>query len=103
MPIVGENDFGTIYPELVPEWDPDNELRPSDVLPKSNEYVGWICPKGHKWPAKICHRAEGRGCPYCAGLLPIIGETDTNTRLLSTAVLEVVGVPCAMESALFRG
>lgn len=79
MPIVGENDFGTIYPELVPEWDPDNELRPSDVLPKSNEYVGWICPKGHKWPAKICHRAEGRGCPYCAGLLPIIGETDLET------------------------
>lgn len=35
-----------------------------------------MCKRGHHWDAKICHRADGRGCPYCAGLRPVIGEND---------------------------
>lgn len=79
-PIPGETDFATVCSDLVKEWDPANKLRPSEVLPYSNKEVDWICPKGHKYPAKIYHRTEGRGCPFCAGLLPIAGETDLASR-----------------------
>ena len=75
-PIPGETDFATVCSDLAKEWDPENELRPTEVLPYSNREVNWICPKGHKYPAKIYHRTEGRGCPFCSGLLPIAGETD---------------------------
>lgn len=75
-PIPGETDFATVCSDLAKEWDPENELQPTEVLPYSNKEVNWICPKGHKYPAKIYHRTEGRGCPFCSGRLPIAGETD---------------------------
>lgn len=79
-PIRGVNDFGTLYPHLAKEWDyAKNDKNPDEYLPKSNQRVGWVCKCGHHWDAKIYHRADGRGCPYCAGLRPVIGETDLET------------------------
>ena len=80
-PIAGVNDLGTLYPWLVQEWDQEENggLTPSDVFPKSNKKVGWVCSRGHKWKTKIYHRTDGTGCPYCAGLKPIIGETGLET------------------------
>ncbi len=77
--VPGENDFATVHPELVGEWSPKNKNKPTEVFPKCNDSAEWICQKGHVWTAKIYHRSEGQGCPYCAGLIPIVGETDLET------------------------
>lgn len=81
VPIPGESDLGTLYPDLVKEWafDLNGDKKPSDFLPKSNAEIQWRCILGHTWPAKICHRTEGTGCPYCEGKLPIVGENDFAT------------------------
>ena len=40
----------------------------------------WKCDKGHKWYARVSDRTyRNRGCPYCSGNKPIIGETDLKT------------------------
>lgn len=33
----------------------------------SGRHVWWMCDKGHEWQAKVHHRSQGVGCPYCAG------------------------------------
>ena len=76
LPIKGETDLLTLYPELSREWGPDNNTRPDGFLPQSMKKVQWKCERGHMWTARIAHRVNGRGCPYCAGLLAIPGETD---------------------------
>ena len=81
-PIQNVNDLGTLYPWLVSQWDweKNGDLRPSDLFPGSNKAVNWVCTRGHKWKTKIYHRTEGQGCPYCAGLKPIQGETDLESQ-----------------------
>ena len=32
----------------------------------SSKKVGWVCEKGHHWPATIASRNAGAGCPDCA-------------------------------------
>ena len=77
-PIPGVNDLGTLCPWLKNQWDEEanGDLKPSNVFPKSNRRVSWICEQGHKWEAKIYHRTDGQDCPYCAGTKPILGKTD---------------------------
>ena len=66
------------YPELVKEWHPTkNEiLTLQSITVGSKKKAWWRCSKGHEWEASILHRKNGRGCPYCKGKRPIIGETD---------------------------
>ena len=66
--IKGETDLQTVNPKLASEWDYErnNGLTPTDVLPSSNKKVWWICRQGHKWKALINNRGKGRGCPECA-------------------------------------
>ena len=81
--LTGFNDLATINEEIAAEWHPDknNGLLPSEVLPHSNITVWWQCVFGHEWKAKINNRTSfGNGCPYCAGKVPIIGETDLGTQ-----------------------
>ena len=64
-------------PELAKEadgWDP------SLLLPFSNKKMQWKCSKGHKWIAGVNERSSGKGCPYCSGRRPIVGETDLGTK-----------------------
>ena len=65
--IKGENDLQTINPSLASEWnfEKNNELSPSDVLPSSNKKVWWKCKNNHEWQATISHRTNGTGCPIC--------------------------------------
>lgn len=71
-------DLGSVCPWLNNEWDYklNGDLKPSDVFPKSNKVVNWICNRNHRWKAKIYHRTAGEDCPYCTGKKPIAGETD---------------------------
>lgn len=57
----------TMFPLVAQEWHPNKngELTPDQVLPGSGLVVWWRCEQGHKWPARIQHRANGIGCPYC--------------------------------------
>ena len=68
------NNLAAKRPNLVLEWDYEkNEGNPKDFKLKSNKYKWWICRNEknwcgcHKWETKICHRGDGRGCPYCCG------------------------------------
>ena len=79
--VKGENDLQTVNPILAQEWnyEKNNGLIPMDVLPNSNKKVWWKCSKGHEWQAIVANRTKGNGCPYCAGLYPIIGKNDLQT------------------------
>lgn len=54
-------------PELFDQVDPDTA--PADVaelLVNSRVRLGWRCSRGHRWEAKVSHRAlAGSGCPVC--------------------------------------
>ena len=77
LPIVGENDLATTHPELVSQLV-DNSLG-TKLTSGSGKCVEWVCERGHVWKAPVYTRVKGHGCPYCAGQLPIVGETDLAT------------------------
>lgn len=81
--VTGENDVFTIYPYLKNEWDYENNVGVDPLkltAGSSAKKYSWICSKGHRWQATITNRGSRKsGCPYCAGNLPIVGETDLTT------------------------
>jgi hypothetical protein len=64
-----DNSLSTLKPELSKEWNygKNGNLTPNDVTCYSKKKVWWICEKNHEWEAKISHRTNGSGCPYCSG------------------------------------
>ncbi len=56
-------------PHIAKQWHrhKNGSHDPSSVAPFSNKKVWWQCKRGHEWEASINNRANGRGCPYCAG------------------------------------
>lgn len=78
----GFNDLATINPNLVKEWDYEaNEpVRPSDIMPHSGKKYQWKCSKGHTWQATVANRSNGYGCPYCASKKVCIGFNDLKSR-----------------------
>jgi len=65
-PIQGKNDFETLHPELLREWNYNkNTNLPSTYLAMSNKKVWWKCEYGHEWEASIVNRVKGRNCPVC--------------------------------------
>lgn len=80
--VSGVNDLQTKYPELSEQWHPtkNGSLMPINVLAHSNRYAWWICNKcGYEWEAKICNRANGRGCPCCSNKVVVKGKNDLAT------------------------
>jgi len=78
---VGVNDLKTLRPDLADQWDgmKNGNLTAEMVTLGSNRKVWWTCGRGHCWEAPVVARAHGKGCPYCAHKLPIVGETDFAT------------------------
>ncbi len=75
--IPGENDLTTTNPELLREWDfEQNNVSPEHLPAGSSRKVWWSCEKGHHWQALISSRARGMGCPVCAGKVVVPGEND---------------------------
>ena len=65
--IRGVNDFATVHPELLAEWNYNkNTFLPNELLPSSGKKVWWKCDKGHEWETSLNHRHNGTGCPICA-------------------------------------
>ncbi len=77
----GYNDLATELPELAQQWHPSQNapLTPSQVTRGSHRLVWWRCEKGHEWRAAIKSRADGSGCPVCAGRKLLAGENDLAT------------------------
>jgi hypothetical protein len=73
----GFNDLLTTHPEIAKEAD---DWDPSKVMAGDNRKKSWRCARGHNWMAQPNGRTgRGDGCPYCAGRLPVVGETDLQT------------------------
>ena len=81
LPIRGQNDLETVNPSLAKEWDYDKNkgIKPSDVLPMSNQKYWWKCNKGHSYSASIYARTNGDGCPFCSGHRVLKGFNDLAT------------------------
>ena len=83
LPIPGETDLATTHPAIAAQWHPtkNGKWTPETVSAGSHRSVLWLCEKGHEWRAMPCQRTyNNSGCPYCSGLLPIVGETDFKTK-----------------------
>lgn len=67
---------------LLRQWHPtrNGALTARDVSRGSKRKVWWLCEKGHAWQAMVYARADGSGCPYCAGKQAVPGETDLASR-----------------------
>ena len=75
--------------QLMSEWDweKNSELQfdPTKLTCGSGRKAWWKCANGHEWQAKIANRANGIGCPYCAGRYAVAGKNDLTTSNPSLA------------------
>lgn len=75
--------LAAVLPHVARYWNFErNGKTPDDYRPHSGKFAWWKCEKGHEWYASInsmSRKRETNGCPYCAGKLPIKGETDLVT------------------------
>ena len=65
----GFNDFETLHPEMLPEWNYDlNTILPSEIGTGTHKKVWWKCPFGHKYKTYPSNRVgkNHTGCPICA-------------------------------------
>ncbi len=65
----GFNDLETINPDLASEWDyeKNDDLKPSDVIPGSTKKIWWKCKRGHTWCARVYSRSLSHAsCPFCS-------------------------------------
>lgn len=66
--IVGQNDFATLYPDLLKEWDFEkNALSPNKIFPKTSQKIWWKCPLGHSYQKTMNHKVGRQdNCPICS-------------------------------------
>ena len=70
------------FPDIAESWHPtkNGKLTPYDVLPGNTSKIWWLCKKcGYEWQAQPHDRQKGRGCPHCAGKVPMVGVDDLGT------------------------
>lgn len=79
--IEGETDFKTLRPDIAKEWNysKNKGILPEHMTVNANQKVWWVCQKGHEYQATVANRNYGKGCPYCVGKKPILGENDLRT------------------------
>ncbi|GAA1230291.1 hypothetical protein JOF42_000378 [Microbacterium phyllosphaerae] len=68
---VGWNDMATTRPDLVVDWDWDNNtFTPQSVVAGTKKSIQWKCSTcGFGWTAHGMKRSKGDGCPACAKAL----------------------------------
>ena len=66
--LTGYNDFSTEHPELLCEWDNENNsIKPTAIMSNSHYKAWWKCPFGHSyqsWMSSRCGPMHS-GCPHC--------------------------------------
>lgn len=88
--IQGVNDFATLYPEMLKEWNYEKNdklgITPDNISSGSALKIWWKCEKGHNYQAIVSNKVNQQTkCPYCANKKIIIGFNDlatTNPELL---------------------
>lgn len=83
--LVGFNDFESQFPELMKEWnwEENNKIKifPNEIFWGSGKKVHWICSNGHKWITSIRHRTlRGTNCPYCSNKKILSGYNDLKSQ-----------------------
>jgi hypothetical protein len=71
----GHNDLATLRPDLAVQ----AQFDASKVGLTSKQEVPWRCNSGHGWSTSIASRVAQDACPYCVGVLPVVGESDLMT------------------------
>jgi len=63
----GLNSFADIHEELLDEWSPNNNYKPTEILFSRKVNVVWICPTCNgEYPYVLSDRYLGDdSCPYC--------------------------------------
>lgn len=68
-PIIGLNDFKTLFPEIAEEWHPDKngDMTPETITAGNCRKKWWKCSKcGYEWQTTPYQRSKGQGkCPRC--------------------------------------
>lgn len=80
--VPGINDLASQNPVLAAQWHPTRNipLLPTEITPKnSSKKIWWVCDLGHEWQARTLARADGSGCPFCAGSKILAGFNDLDT------------------------
>ena len=74
----GINSLATTHPELLKSWDFSRNTISPDAISwgSSKAKVWWLCELGHPWEATPVKRANGQGCPICAGNIAHPGIND---------------------------
>lgn len=80
----GFNDLGSTNLKLAEEWATEENnkinIKITDVTYGSTKEVFWKCKIHGVYKAKIADRANGNGCPFCAGKQVKIGSNDLKTK-----------------------
>lgn len=72
----GHDDLATLNPTLADQ----AQFDPTRVGVTGKRPLPWRCSAGHEWSASVAERVAHQECPFCAGILPVVGKSD----LLST-------------------
>ena len=83
----GYNDLATLRPDLLEEWDYDNNtLDPAQISAGTNKKATWVCKTcGQSWTATIASRAKANtGCPHCKGNTISVALKARNLRVLGS-------------------
>lgn len=82
--VTGVNDFATLYPDLLEEWDWEkNTIDPHKVTAGADVEVHWVCKEcGFPWHTRLYERTGNRqsGCPACVGKAVFKGHNDIETK-----------------------
>ena len=70
--VTGENDFASLNPSLLKEWDYEKncDVSPSELAAGSPFVAWWKCEKGHSWQSPLYSRTHGENCPFCQSVKP---------------------------------
>lgn len=80
--VSGLNDLASQFPEIAKEWNykENGNLKPNEVIAKSNRKVWWICSNGHEYEQSVDLRTVRKyGCPVCANQKILVGFNDLET------------------------
>lgn len=75
------HDLGSLFPELLKEWDYGRNTRsPHEVFPSSAESIHWRCSLGHAYTvspnSRVKRDGSRTGCPTCSGRTILSGFND---------------------------
>jgi hypothetical protein len=81
--VLKEESVGALYPNLLKEFDKENNKNVSlfNLTSGSDVKINWKCKFGHSWNAPISRRTGGSNCPECSGFNTSKNEIRIFTEL----------------------